>query len=62
MIERVRNVMQDRLVQLSGLRALAKDNCTGRLVDAVTVSVKPPPLSMLPINSAAERPTGVSEI
>jgi hypothetical protein len=40
----------------------AKDSLMGRLVDAVTVIAKVPSLAMLPINSAAERPTGVSEI
>src|SRR4029079_4358608 len=40
----------------------AKDNRTGRLVDAVIVSTNPPSLLTQPINSAAERPTGVSEI
>src|SRR6267142_6969833 len=39
-----------------------KDNRTGRLVDAVIVSANPPSLVTLPIKSAAERPTGVSEI
>ena len=32
------------------------------MVDAVIVSANPPSLVTLPINSAAERPTGVSEI
>ena len=40
----------------------AKDNRTGRLVDAVIVNANPPSLVTLPISSAAERPTGVSEI
>src|SRR6185295_13523696 len=40
----------------------AKDNRMGRLVDAVIVSANPPSLITLPIKSAAERPTGVSEI
>src|SRR6266516_6252307 len=40
----------------------AKDNRTGRLVDAVIVRANPPSLVTLPIRSAAERPTGVSEI
>src|SRR5215470_4271124 len=41
---------------------LAKDNRTGLLVDAVTVSGNVPALATLPIKSAADRPTGVSEI
>ena len=39
-----------------------KDNCTGRAVDAVTVSASAPSALTLPIKSAAERPTGVSDI
>src|SRR3981189_3360832 len=38
-----------------------KDSRNGRIVDAVTVRTKPSSL-IVPINSAAERPTGVSEI
>src|SRR3979490_1422156 len=38
-----------------------KDSRNGRIVDAVTVRTKPSWL-IVPINSAAERPTGVSDI
>src|ERR1700686_821761 len=38
-----------------------KDSRSGRIVDAVTVRKKPSSL-IVPINSAAERPSGVSEI
>ena len=39
-----------------------KASCTGRVVEAVTVSTRSPSPATLPINKAAERPTGVSEI
>src|SRR4051812_21668454 len=44
------------------LGASRKHNRIGRTVDAVTVSVSVPSASRLPIRSAAERPTGASEI
>ena len=38
------------------------ESLTGRLVEAVTVSASAPSWAMVPITSAAERPTGASEI
>src|SRR3954454_7766346 len=52
--------MASRSAVTSG--ASRKDNRIGRTVEAVTVSVSVPSASRLPINSAAERPTGASEI
>ena len=41
----------------------ANDNCTGRGVDAVTVRLKSPLFgASVPINNAAERPSGLKEI
>src|SRR6266566_3794927 len=56
--------MRSRIASRSslGVGILAKDSRTGRLVDAVTVKRNAPTLATLPIRSAAERPTGVSEI
>src|SRR5579872_3951643 len=53
-----------RIASLSAAASgnFSKESLMGRFVEAVTVSENAPSSATLPINSAAERPTGVSEI
>src|SRR6266481_5019496 len=56
--------MRCRIVSRSSVAAgiSGNESWTGRVVDAVTVKAMSPALETLPISSAADRPTGVSDI